>query len=165
MANNRNRLFIEDAEVLPVPFRNFSGAAGKYNRAGDRNFCVRFTDPETIQKLKDDGWNLKLLKNRDEEDTTEAYMLRIKVRYDNYPPKIYLISGKTKTLLDEDSLSLLDGAYFETVDLVVSPSCWKMDDGREGITGYLETGYFTIEQDRFAAKYAEEEAPIEDLPF
>ena len=143
MANNRNRLFIEDAEVLPVPFRNFSGAAGKYNRAGDRNFCVRFTDPETIQKLKDDGWNLKLL---------------------NYPPKIYLVSGKTKTLLDEDSLNLLDGAYFENVDLVVSPSHWKLDDGREGITAYLETGYFTIEQDKFAAKYAEEEAPIE-LPF
>lgn len=165
MANNRNRLYVEDADILPVPFRNFSGAAGKYNRAGDRNFCVKFSDPETIDQLLRDGWALKLMKNRDPEDTTENYMLRVKVRYDNYPPKIYLISGKTKTLLDEESLNLLDGAYFENIDLVISPSHWKMDDGREGITAYLDTGYFTIEQDKFAAKYAEEEAPIEELPF
>lgn len=162
---NRNRLYIEDAEIMPVPFRNFSGAAGKYNRAGDRYFSVRFDDPELINRLKDDGWALKLLKNRDPEDPTEAYQLKVKVRYDNYPPKVYLISGKTKTLLEEDQLNLLDGAYFETVDLVISPSHWKMDDGREGITAYLDTGYFTIEQDRFAAKYAEEEAPVEDIPF
>ena len=155
--NRRNRLYIYSANVLPVPVRNFAGAARTYNRAGDRNFYVSFSDPDIIEKLLADGWNLKELKQRrDEDDEAKEYRLRIKVRYDKYPPSIYTIAGGVKTLLDEGSLVTLDGAYFENVDLVVSPSKWTANDGREFITAYLETGYFTLEDDPFASKYADE---------
>ena len=54
MANPRvnDNLVIENARLL---FRNFSGRESKYNRAGQRNFCVYIDDPQDVQKLADDG--------------------------------------------------------------------------------------------------------------
>lgn len=56
MANRKvtELLKIEDAHIL---FRNFAGRETRYNRAGQRNFCVYIDDPETVQNLIADGWN------------------------------------------------------------------------------------------------------------
>ena len=53
MANPRvnENLVIENARLL---FRNFSGRESKYNRAGQRNFCVYIEDAADAQKLIDD---------------------------------------------------------------------------------------------------------------
>ena len=54
MANPRvnENLVIENARLL---FRNFSGRESKYNRAGQRNFCVYIEDAADAQKLIDDA--------------------------------------------------------------------------------------------------------------
>lgn len=65
MANPRvnENLVIENARLL---FRNFSGRESKYNRAGQRNFCVYIEDAADAQKLIDDGWNVRVRPPRED---------------------------------------------------------------------------------------------------
>ena len=152
-------LNIENAHIM---FKNFSGKGDQFNRAGDRNFCVRIDDPDFARQLRNEGWNVKQLRPRD-GDEEGAYYLQVKVSYKVIPPKVYMIAGKKKTLLDEEAINTLDFAEINTSDLIITPYNWEIN-GKKGVKAYLKTAYVTIEQDAFAAKYAEEEAP-EEVPF
>lgn len=142
-----NNLVIENATIL---FRNFSGEASKYNRKGDRNFCV-YLDPETASALKNDGWTIRYTKQRDEDDIPRPYM-QVKVSFDNIPPQIILVTRKNKKALNDSNVEMLDWAELERVDLIIRPYNWSVD-GKHGVKGYLKTGYFTIVEDEFAERY------------
>ncbi len=159
------KLSVENAKII---FRNFAGKESKFNRAGDRNFCVVF-DRELGEDLRDEGWNLKILSPRDEYEEV-SYAMPVKVQFGKFPPKIYLISGRTKQLLDEDTISCLDYAEIENVDLIIRPYNWEVN-GKTGVKAYVHTMYVTIQEDRFANKYNFDDpysnGPIDDgdMPF
>lgn len=147
-----DNIIIENARI---GFRNFSGKEGKYNPAGRRNFCV-FIDSELGKVLEEDGWNVRWLDPKNESDDQQAY-LQVAVSFDNIPPKLIIVSSKGKTVLDEESVSILDWAEIKEVDLVIRPYNWVLHEGtkneKKGVKAYIKTMYVTIHEDEFEAKY------------
>ena len=146
----RDILQIDDAKII---YRNFSGAASKFNREGDRNFAVIIDDENVANTLIDTGWNVKIKPPRDEDDAPFMY-LPVKVKFNERGPKAYLISGANRVALDEETISCLDDIDIMNVDLDIRPFDWEVN-GKTGRTAYLQSIEVTQEIDRFAARYSD----------
>lgn len=143
----KSNIAIENARI---GFRNFSGKEGKFNPEGRRNFCV-FLEEELAKTLERDGWNVRWLQPRDENEAKQGY-LQVAVSYDNIPPKLIMISSKGKTILDNESVSILDWAEINEVDLIIRPYNWDVN-GKGGVKAYVKSMYITIDEDEFEKKY------------
>ncbi len=163
MANPRvtENLKIENAHIL---FRNFSGRESKYNRAGQRNFCVYIDDPADAQRLIDDGWNVRVRPPREEGDEPRYY-IQVAVSFSNIPPSVYMLTKRKRVQLDEESIDVLDIAEIRSIDLTIRPYNWVIQEGtkneKSGVKAYLRSMYVVIDEDEFAEKYAGDEYPQE----
>lgn len=138
-------------EGVRIIFRNFSGEEGRFNAKGDRNFNV-LIDDELAESMIADGWNIKYLKPREEEDKPQA-RLEVAVEYrKGRPPRVMMITSRGKTLLDESMVNVLDYAEIENVDMIIRPSVWEVN-GRSGVKAYLQSIYVTIVEDDLEKKY------------
>ena len=149
---NPENIYFENADIT---FKNFSGHPTKYQRQeGFRTFSVLIDDADMAQKLSDDGWNVRILRPRNEGDPIR-HCIDVSINYNFWKkPEVYMICNGKKTHLDEEDLDVLDGADIITSDIVLRPRLWD-DNGTTRIKAYLQELYVTIQQSRFAAKYAD----------
>lgn len=152
----RDRLIIDDAIIK---FPNFEGREEKYNRKGDRNFLLDIPTEEMAQALMERGWNVSIKDKRDEGG--DLFMsLKVKVKFNDRGPTIYLNTNGRVNMLDEESAGVIDQIDIASVSMDIRPYDWEVS-GKTGRTAYLERMDVVQELDRFAARYAEEET----LPF
>ena len=144
----RGIIQIDDASII---YRNFSGEASKFNRAGDRNFAVVISEQWIADALVQEGWNVKIKPPREEGDGVFMY-LPVKVKFNDRGPKVYLKTGDRMNLLDEESVSMLDHIDIISVDMDIRPYDWDVN-GQTGRTAYLQSMCVTQDIDRFAERY------------
>lgn len=150
MPSRLQPVVIEDARII---FRNFSGAEGRFNAKGKRNFNV-LLDDDTADAMLRDGWNIKYLQPRlEEEDAKPQPRLEVTVHYGSgQPPRVVMITSKGKTSLDESMLPILDWAEIDNVDMILRPYEWEVS-GKTGVKAYLKSIYVTIREDELERKY------------
>lgn len=149
MPSRLKPVLIEDARIV---FRNFSGAEGRFNAKGKRNFNV-LLDDETAEAMLADGWNIKYLQPREEGDVPQARVeVEVGWREGSAPPRVVMITSKGKSMLTEDTVQVLDWAEIEHVDMIIRPYEWDVN-GRTGVKAYLKSIYVTIVEDALELKY------------
>lgn len=172
-------VIIENARVFST---NFSGREkiwqGKIiNTEGTINFCVSIPD-DIAQQMIEDGWAVRINPPRNEGDEA-SYFLPVEVKFKDrsrkpLPPKIYphvyMYTGKKETMLDDESIGVLDGIEFKNIDLTIHPRIWEDDNGERRIKAYLLDGRFVVKESRIAAKYANwysnsDDGEAEEVPF
>ena len=137
-----------------IIFRNFSGNATEYNAKGNRVFGL-LLDDELAEQLEEDGWHVKYLKPRNEEEEKHPRAwLQVKVKYGKIPPIVVLITSRGQTRLTEETVGQLDWARIENVDLIVRPYQYPETTLRPaGVSAYLKSIYVTIQEDALEKKY------------
>lgn len=151
------RLVLEDVTLL---FPNFAGEKKQYNDKGKRNFNIVLPE-ELAEIMFDEGWNVKRLKPRDEDEIGTAF-LKINVNYEGRTkPKasVVTLSKNIRTPLDEEDIELFDWAEFATVDVIINPYDWDRN-GEPMRTAYLANIIGIFSEDVLEQKYGH--IPIEN---
>ena len=145
-------LQLENCTLGRGSYRNFAGEKSQFNPQGKRTFVV-ILDEAKGHELEDAGWHIRWREPRDEDDDRMA-LLTVEVRFGDYPPRIMLISGGNRTMLDESNIAILDSAEIANCDLIVRPYNWEVN-GNSGTKAYVRSMYVTLQDDDFGGKYRE----------
>lgn len=151
--SNKERVQPITIKGATLIYKNFAGLAKRFNAKGIRNFHV-VLDSEFAQVLERDGWNIKWHDPREDSDDPAWPSIKVAVRFDNYPPRIMLITKGGKTLLDEESVDILDWAEIVRADIVLTGSRWDVQ-GKQGIKAYLAKGFITLSDDDLESEYSD----------
>jgi hypothetical protein len=148
MSDPAKTFMIEDARLL---FKNFAGKEGPYNREGNREFSA-VLPMDIAQQMESDGWNVKYLVSREDGEEPTPY-ITVSVNFKVRPPRVVMLTTKSRTNLGEEAVEILDWADIRQADLIARAYEWNVN-GKTGIKAYLQSLFVTIEEDYLEQKYA-----------
>jgi len=157
---NANTKFIEPLIIKDVKIvskrRNFSGNnPGMFDKPGERNFTI-FLDPEKvdIQKLIDDGWNVKT-GNINPENLDEVPPHFLKIHANWFPlddsrsglnPLIVKVIDGERIRLDEESVKDLDNDEILKCNVTITGR-WMDNRTYTGVVAYLKKMVVEVSSD------------------
>lgn len=153
---------LKDVNVLPGDWRNFSGRQTDYNAAGVRNFNIGFKNPEDVQMLIANGFNVKYTKERpDQPDYQPTPYLKINVGYHKDPSmrnldpivNVYVKGKNNPVTYDEDMVGSLDSSRIIYADIKINSREYTIA-GRSGTSAYLRELNVVIEDTSFGTDYS-----------
>ena len=143
-------ILLDDVKVM---WPNFAGEGGQYNAEGKRNFVV-FLTPEMAEDFGRQGYNIKYLKPRDEDEGPPQAFVKINVNFESRnPPEIFLVNSKGKRQVTKHEAMILDWATYRRTDMVVTRYQRQWPDGRTTVTMYLQTFYGFLQEDELRERY------------
>lgn len=129
-------VIINDVNIAPGSYRNFSGIKNDFNKAGNRQFSV-FLPADTAAVLEDQGWYIKHKPSKRDPELINN-QLDIAVAFDKYPPMIKLVSYDGATsYLNEENVGILDSVDIQKADMEIRPYNWDVN-GKTGTKAYLK---------------------------
>ena len=154
-----NNLFVENTRFIFST--NFSGDPNrdKYGNT-ERKANLVIPDISMARQLIDEGFNVKMTKPRegDEEGFVPTYDVVIKLAYRNrngepkqWPPKVLLVVEDSVTELDEESVSCIDYAWIDRVNVVLNK--YESDRGKSLYIKTMEV-FQRVEDDPILARHA-----------
>lgn len=158
----RGILQIENARIT---YKNFAGKPGQFSREGERDFTLIIDDQEACDAMLEDvnrdgaAWNVKIKDPRDEQDTP-FMTLKVKVKFSDFGPRVYLKSGGRTVRLTEETIGCLDNMDIENIDLAIRPFD-NITNGKPYRTAYLDSMHVTQRLDWLMEKYSLDEFPEE----
>ena len=147
-----NRVSSVTIEGTRLVFRNFKGEKGKFNKNGDRTFCA-VLPRELALMMKEDGWNVKQFKPREDDVEEPDHYISIKSGENGRPPKMVLINSRGRIDIPVEDAEMLDWVNIAHADLIINPYHWSVD-GSSGISAYLGSLYITVDEDELEQKYS-----------
>ena len=105
-------------------------------------------------------WNVTIKAPRTPEDSPYMY-LKVKVKFNDRGPIIWLDTDGKGNRLTEQTVRLLDKIDIDFADLDIRPYDWTRP-GNSGRTAYLDGATVFQNVDRHTMRYASEEYPTED---
>lgn len=142
---NRRLNFFE----VRVINKNFSGS--KFVENGEKSFGIVLDDVDAAEKMRADGWPVRILAPRT-PDETPIYWMKVAARFDKYPPEVYAFANGRRRALNETTIGELDHMVIRTVDCEVYASHWKTMNG-EGEKVYLNKLYVPLKDNPFEEKW------------
>lgn len=154
---NDKKLILEDVRILPFS-KNFAGEQKQFNPKGNRNFLVAL-DEEDAAALEDLGVTVKKLDPRNEDDDP-LYFIKVKLNFKenedgSWYPRIQVIpeTRSFKRTITKLMAKSLDYADILSADLMITMSPYRLLDGRNGVTLWLNDAVFIIRENPFDVKY------------
>lgn len=144
---------LDDVRIKNTKFiwkTNFSGLVNDCNEHGYRRFNIEIPE-EIALDMQEEGWPVRY-KPRKKGGDEMVYVMDCRVRFDKFPPDIYMMVDNKKIRLTESSIGRLDGKRTGRVDVVLNPYYYnKMNNS--GYTAYVKKMMVEVIQDDFERDY------------
>ena len=155
------RVRIEHANVVPA-MKNFSGT--KFGSNGNQRYFFITLDDEQAEVLSEMGYNITFYEKKEfnedgDEVITRIPEIKLKLRFDMYPPDIKTYTGSwhgTEQVITEANVHNLDELRFLDCCVAFTPYNWT-NNGKSGTSAYLKTMYVIIPEPDFAHLFIEED--------